>query len=51
MTTDRPYRKALSREEAVAELRRSAGTHFDPHVVEALVAVADVERPIDLIAA
>jgi HD-GYP domain-containing protein (c-di-GMP phosphodiesterase class II) len=36
MTTDRPYRKARSPEEAVAELRRSAGTHFDPRVVEAI---------------
>ena len=38
MTTDRPYRKALSLEEAVAELERCAGTQFDPRVVAALVA-------------
>jgi HD-GYP domain-containing protein (c-di-GMP phosphodiesterase class II) len=37
MTADRPYRQARSAEEAVAELRRCAGTHFDPRVVEALV--------------
>ena len=44
MTTDRPYRKALPVEEAVAELRRCAGTDFDPQVVEALAAaVADQE--------
>jgi HD-GYP domain-containing protein (c-di-GMP phosphodiesterase class II) len=30
MTTDRPYREALSPEEAVEELRREAGTQFDP---------------------
>jgi putative nucleotidyltransferase with HDIG domain len=40
MTTDRSYRKAMSQEVAVAELRNNAGTQFDPHVVEALVAVA-----------
>jgi len=40
MTTDRPYRKAMSEVEALAELRRCAGTHFDPAVVDALVAVA-----------
>jgi HD-GYP domain-containing protein (c-di-GMP phosphodiesterase class II) len=40
MTTDRSYRKALSRDDAVAELRRSSGTQFHPDVVEALVAVA-----------
>jgi HD-GYP domain-containing protein (c-di-GMP phosphodiesterase class II) len=36
MTTDRPYRKARPVEEAVAELRRCAGTDFDPAVVDAL---------------
>ena len=40
MTTDRSYRKALSVEVAVAELRNNAGTQFDPDVVDALVAVA-----------
>jgi HD-GYP domain-containing protein (c-di-GMP phosphodiesterase class II) len=37
MTTDRSYRKARPVEEAVPELRRCAGTDFDPVVVEALV--------------
>jgi len=36
MTTDRSYRKARPAEEAIAELRRCAGTDFDPVVVEAL---------------
>ena len=40
MTTDRSYRKALPREEAVAELIRNRGTQFDPAVVDALVALA-----------
>jgi HD-GYP domain-containing protein (c-di-GMP phosphodiesterase class II) len=39
MTTDRPYRRALSEEEALTELRRCAGTQFDPAVVAALEAV------------
>jgi HD-GYP domain-containing protein (c-di-GMP phosphodiesterase class II) len=39
MTTDRPYRRALSREAALAELERCAGTQFDPRVVDALLAV------------
>jgi HD-GYP domain-containing protein (c-di-GMP phosphodiesterase class II) len=42
MTADRSYRSALSREAAAAELRRCAGTQFDPKVVEALAAVLDV---------
>jgi HD-GYP domain-containing protein (c-di-GMP phosphodiesterase class II) len=42
MTTDRTYRKAMSPELAVEELRRCAGTQFDPRVVDALVAAAGV---------
>jgi HD-GYP domain-containing protein (c-di-GMP phosphodiesterase class II) len=41
MTTDRPYRNALPVELAIAELRACADTHFDPHVVDALLAVLD----------
>jgi putative nucleotidyltransferase with HDIG domain len=36
MTSDRPYRKAPGRGFALEELRRGAGTQFDPAVVEAL---------------
>ncbi len=36
MTTDRPYRKARPQSEALQELRRCAGTQFDPTVVGAL---------------
>ena len=43
MTTDRSYRKAMTPEAAVAELHRCAGTHFDPAVVDALAAGADVQ--------
>jgi HD-GYP domain-containing protein (c-di-GMP phosphodiesterase class II) len=41
MTTDRSYRMALPREEAIAELRRCAGTHFDPDVAAATIAVVE----------
>ena len=34
MTTDRPYCEAMDEESAVSELRRCAGTQFDPDVVE-----------------
>jgi HD-GYP domain-containing protein (c-di-GMP phosphodiesterase class II) len=34
MTSDRPYRKAMSHQEAMAEIRAQAGTHFDPQVVD-----------------
>jgi two-component system cell cycle response regulator len=37
MTSDRPYRSALTREAAVAEMRACAATQFDPAVVAALL--------------
>jgi HD-GYP domain-containing protein (c-di-GMP phosphodiesterase class II) len=37
MTTDRPYRKALSKKVAMEELRRCAGAQFDGQVVDAFV--------------
>ena len=41
MTSDRPYRRALSAEQARAELRRNAGTQFCPATVSALERVLD----------
>jgi PAS domain S-box-containing protein/putative nucleotidyltransferase with HDIG domain len=37
LTSDRPYRRAWSREQAVDHIRSGAGTHFDPGVVEVFV--------------
>ena len=34
MTTPRPYRNAVSHQEAVAEMKRCSGTQFDPTIVE-----------------
>jgi PAS domain S-box-containing protein len=42
MTAERAYSAARTPEEAAAELRRSAGSHLDPAVVAALLAVLDV---------
>jgi putative nucleotidyltransferase with HDIG domain len=39
MTTTRSYRKAMSLEVAVAELRNCAGTQFDPQVVDILIEI------------
>jgi diguanylate cyclase (GGDEF)-like protein len=44
MLTRRPYREALDRDVALAELRAGAGTQFDPDVVEALMDLLGEER-------
>lgn len=37
MRYDRPYRKALTREQAMVELRQAAGTQFDPELVRLFI--------------
>ncbi len=41
MTTDRPYRDALDREEALRRLEQAAGTQFDPRVVDVCLRVLE----------
>jgi hypothetical protein len=45
MTHDRPFRPALSREDALAELERNSGTQFHPTVAKAFVAVERGQDP------
>ncbi|HAS73733.1 MAG TPA: diguanylate cyclase [Clostridiales bacterium UBA8960] len=42
MTTDRPYRKAMSKEEALDELSRCAGSQFDSNIVNVFIKL-DIE--------
>ena len=51
MTVDRVYSTARSPVEAAVELRRSAGSHLDPVVVEALLAVLGLGASEDALAA
>ena len=44
MTSDRPYRKAVSHARAIAELWEGAGTQFDPSVVAAVARVLFARR-------
>lgn len=44
MTSNRPYRQALSQAEAVAEIVRHRGTQFDPDIVDVLIRVYERGR-------
>jgi polar amino acid transport system substrate-binding protein len=37
MTTDRPYRKGLSLDQALYELQKNAGSQFDPVLVDKFI--------------
>ncbi len=39
MTSDRPYRRALTTAEAIEELRRNSGTQFHPKLVETFISL------------
>jgi response regulator RpfG family c-di-GMP phosphodiesterase len=41
MTTDRPYRRAMTTLQAIEEIARCSGRHFDPEIVEPFLILAD----------
>jgi HD-GYP domain-containing protein (c-di-GMP phosphodiesterase class II) len=48
MTTDRPYRKRLSLDEACRRLSEGAGSQFDPAVVEVFLSLPhEAPVPVD----
>jgi putative nucleotidyltransferase with HDIG domain len=45
LTSDRPYRKPMPLEEARQYIGQQAGTHFDPHIVEAFLQMQAIAGP------
>jgi len=39
MTTDRPYRRAINKQDAAIEIMKCSGTHFDPYVVKMFLCI------------
>ena len=48
MTCDRPYRPALSQQDAIDELRKHAGSQFDPSLVDHFVSIVE-HGAVDLV--
>ncbi|MCS6777067.1 MAG: diguanylate cyclase, partial [Chthonomonadaceae bacterium] len=46
MTTDRPYRKGLSLETAIAEIQKHSGTQFDPTIAQAFLRALHRHLPL-----
>ena len=46
LISKRVYKAAVSHDEAVEELRAGSGTHFDPNIIEAFLALQDEFRNI-----
>ena len=46
MTTDRPYKRAITHAEAVREIQRKAGTQFDPELVTIFCDLYAAEGPV-----
>jgi len=44
MNSNRPYRKKLSRDKIIKELKEQSGKQFDPKIVKALVTILERER-------
>ncbi|MGE5300241.1 MAG: HD domain-containing phosphohydrolase [Acidobacteriota bacterium] len=43
ITTDRPYRRALPKDNAITEIKKNAGSQFDPEVVEMFLSIIGEE--------
>jgi len=44
MTNDRIYKKAISKEEAIEEIKRCSGTQCDPRIVEAFLECNQINK-------
>ncbi len=48
MTSERPYRKAMTKTEAYSEIKRNAGLQFDPEIANLFLSILDNQTSADL---
>jgi len=46
MTSERPYRKKMSKEEAIEELKKYAGIHYDKEIVELFIDIINQKEEV-----
>jgi HD-GYP domain-containing protein (c-di-GMP phosphodiesterase class II) len=46
-SSERPYRAAMETDQVLQNIKEKSGSHFDPVVVDALVAVIENERKLE----
>ena len=46
MTTDRPYRKALTNKEAISELKNNSGTQFDQRIAKTMIEILEEKTAV-----
>ena len=51
MTTDKPFRRRMSREEALSEIERESGSQFHPVIARAFVALQRGQDPAEVLTA
>jgi HD-GYP domain-containing protein (c-di-GMP phosphodiesterase class II) len=49
MTNDRVYRKALTKEEAIQEIKNNTGTQFDPDIAQLFLSFIEDASSVELI--
>ncbi len=48
MTSDRPYRKGMSKQDAIKEIKNNSGTQFDPNIADVFIGIITTESDLQI---